>query len=180
MVKNNIVLIGFMGCGKTTIGTKLAYKLKYSFIDSDKEIESHSGTNINQIFDMYGEAYFRKLENEVIKNIYKLHKYVIATGGGIIKNKSNIDLLKQNGIILYLKASASCIYNNIKDDESRPLLKTDNKILAIENLLSQRTELYTNYSDLIIDVDNRTVDEVIDEIIKMRDYFEKSSSYSWT
>lgn len=163
--KENIVLIGFMGCGKTTIGEKLAYKLNYNFVDSDKQLQKEAGTNINDIFKLYGENYFRQLENSIISSIAKLKKQVIATGGGIIKNENNIRLLKKSGIILYLKASPEHIYNNIKNDTSRPLLQCEDKFGKIKELLNERENLYQIYCDIIIEVSNHSIDNIINQII---------------
>jgi len=162
----NIVLIGFMGCGKTTVGENLAFKLNYSFIDSDKEIQRQAAITISEIFELYGEDYFRQLENTTIKTICKFKRQVIATGGGTIKSKDNIDALKKEGIILYLKASAEHIYNNIKDDSSRPLLQCENKLERIKDLLSQRENLYEMYCDMAIEVSYCTVDDITNNIIK--------------
>lgn len=161
----NIVLIGFMGCGKTTVGENLAFKLNYNFVDSDREIQRQSGITINEIFDLYDEDYFRQLENTTIKTICKSKKQVIATGGGIIKNKNNIDILREEGIILYLKASPEHIYNNIKDDTSRPLLQCENKLEKIKSLLNQRENLYKMYCDIAIEVSYYSVDDITNKIL---------------
>lgn len=163
--KINIVLIGFMGCGKTTIGNRLAYKLKYSFIDSDKRIEEEAGISISQIFDTYGEDYFRSLETDIIKKISKVDKQVIATGGGIIKNEQNIIELKKKGIILYLNATAEHIYNNLKNDNSRPLLQVEDKQAEIASILKQRAPLYEKYADIIIDVTDHSVNTTVEGIM---------------
>lgn len=163
--KENIILIGFMGCGKTTIGEKLAYKLNYNFVDSDKQLQKEAGISINDIFKLYGENYFRKLENSIISSIAKLKKQVIATGGGIIKNENNIKLLKKSGIILYLKASPEHIYNNIKNDTSRPLLQCEDKLAKIKELLGEREKLYQMYCDISIEVSNHSIDNIINQII---------------
>lgn len=160
----NIILIGFMGCGKTSIGSVLACELGYSFIDSDEKIEEISQNSINQIFELYGEIYFRQLESSIIKNISKMDNQVIATGGGIIKSQINIYELKRNGIIIYLKASPEHIYNNLKDDDSRPLLQVDNKIHTIKVLLNEREVLYEKYADITVDVSNKDI-ETINQII---------------
>lgn len=163
--KENIILIGFMGCGKTTIGEKLAYKLNYNFVDSDKQLQKEAGISINDIFKLYGENYFRKLENSIINSIAKSKSQVIATGGGIIKNENNIKLLKKSGIILYLKASPEHIYNNIKNDTSRPLLQCEDKLAKIKELLSERENLYQMYCDISIEVSNHSIDNIINQII---------------
>lgn len=160
----NIILIGFMGCGKTSIGNILACELGYSFIDSDEKIEEISQKSINQIFQIYGETYFRQLESSVIKNISKIDNQVIATGGGIIKSQINIYELKKNGLIIYLKASPEHIYNNLKEDNSRPLLQVDNKIETIKVLLNEREVFYEKYADIMVDVSNKDI-ETISQII---------------
>ncbi len=164
-MKTNIVLIGFMGSGKTTIGIRLAYKLKYLFIDTDKKIEEEMGISINEIFRIYGEQYFRNLEKTFIKKLSNSNKQVIATGGGIIKNKQNIEELKSKGIIIYLNASPEHIYNNIKDDDSRPLLQVENKMETIQSILNERKFLYEEFADIIIDISYNQVDEITQIII---------------
>jgi shikimate kinase len=161
----NITLIGFMGCGKTTIGNRLAYKLKYSFIDSDKRIEDEAGMSITDLFSLYGETYFRNLEADTIKKISKIDRQVIATGGGIIKNEQNIVELKKKGIVLYLNATAEHIYNNLKNDNSRPLLQVKDKKATIASILNERAELYEKYADIIIDVTDNAVNTTVDIII---------------
>lgn len=167
MIKPNIVLIGFMGCGKTTVGKLLAKKLGFTFIDSDTFIENKLNMKISQIFEKYGEKYFREYEHNIIIEIGKLNNHVVATGGGVIKDKKNIAELKKKGIVLYLNMPPERIYTNIKDDNSRPLLQVDDKLSAIIELLNQRKPLYEMYADVIIDIKDDTVDNIVANIIEI-------------
>ncbi|HQD50018.1 MAG TPA: shikimate kinase [Defluviitaleaceae bacterium] len=166
----NIVLIGFMGCGKTTVGKNLSKKLSYPFVDSDLEIEKEIGMTISDYFKKYGENNFRLIEEKIIQKLASGKRKIIATGGGIVKNPGNIYHLKQNGLIIYLKASAEHIYNNLKNDFSRPLLNVEDKYTRIQSLLEERKSLYEKYSDYIVEVDGKAVDEITKSII---DYLEE-------
>lgn len=164
--EKNIVLIGFMGCGKSTIGKKLSKKLDYNFIDMDKHIEAAENMTIQEIFNKKGEAYFRKLEKNLIKNISeKKGGYVIATGGGVIKDYENINFLKKNGVLVYLKASPENIYRNIRYDNSRPLLNGGNKIEKIKKLMAERSGTYEKYAQITINMGG-TVEMITNGIIK--------------
>ncbi len=156
MNKKNIVLIGFMGCGKSVIGSELAKNFSFSFIDTDYIIEKKLNLSIQDIFDKFGEPYFRKIETNVYANVSKFKNCVISTGGGVIKNSENIINLKKNGTIVYLKATPEKIYNNLKFDENRPLLKTQNKFNTICYLLNEREHLYNKYADLIFDINDES------------------------
>lgn len=163
--KSNIVLIGFMGCGKSTIGKELAKRLKYSFIDSDAEIENKIGMSISDFFAEYGETKFRTIEEKIISQIALDKHLVIATGGGIIKNSNNISALKDSGVIFYLKASPLTIFKNVKDDNTRPLLNTENKLETIKNLLNERNPVYERVADFVIDTDNKSIDDITSYIL---------------
>ena len=164
--KKNIVLIGFMGCGKSTLGSRLAYKLKYSFVDSDRRIEDEMKMSINEIFEKYGEQYFREVEKDVIRKMSKIDKQVIATGGGVIKDCENVEELKKKGIIVYLEATPEHIYSNLKNDNSRPLLQGGDKLQIITDLLKQREGLYNKCADIVINVNDSTINDTVDNMIK--------------
>lgn len=150
--KKNIVLIGFMGCGKTTIGKRLSMKIKYSFIDTDRYIETKAGISVAKIFEEKGEAYFRDLEKRTVEMLSKEQGNIIATGGGIIKNGDNMRLLKEKSIILYLQATPEHIYNNLSEDNTRPLLQGGDKLEKIRNLMEERRLLYERYADITVTV----------------------------
>jgi len=158
--KNNIILIGFMGCGKSSIGKRLAQNFEYNFVDTDLEIQNMYDMSVNEIFDNYGEAFFRKIERNYCKLCAINDGYIIATGGGVIKNESNISNLKINGSVVYLKCDAEKIYKNIKNDTSRPLLNgTEDKLAVISSLLSEREPLYDKYADFVIDITDMRLEE---------------------
>ena len=158
--KSNIILTGFMGCGKTSIGKRIALNFEIDFIDTDIEIQNICGMTINSFFEKYGECYFRKLERNYCKLAALSKGYVIASGGGIIKDESNIENLKINGVIVYLKCSAEKIYKNIKNDATRPLLNgADDKYELICSMLEQREPLYHKYADFIMDISDMRLEE---------------------
>ena len=152
MQKRNLVLIGFMGCGKTTIGKNLSKLTGYNFIDMDYEIEKSAGMKINSIFEKYGERAFRNMESELCAELSKADGCIIATGGGVVKSDSNIEMLKRNGTVLYIKASPEQIYRNLKKDKSRPLLNVDNKMQRIIELMEERKLLYDKRSDITVEI----------------------------
>lgn len=165
-MKKNIVLIGFMGSGKTTFGKKLSRRMGYQFIDTDKWIESRQGKRISRIFEEEGEAFFRKLEAETVKEISQSQGLIIGTGGGIVKNDNSMELLKEGGVIVYLKATPEHIFKNVANDKTRPLLQTSDKMETIQNLMKERTPVYKRWADVTVDVTGGTVNQVCGRIIK--------------
>ena len=163
--KSNIVLVGFMGTGKSVVGKKLARALKREFIDTDKIIENRAGKTISDIFADDGEIYFRDLEAEVIRDISGKENSVIITGGGAVLRDENINNLKKNGIIFCLKALPEIIYNRVRNDIKRPLLQVENPLEKIKEMLEQRKKYYDK-ADYIIDTSEMTADEVVKEIRK--------------
>jgi len=167
MKKANIVLIGLSGCGKTTIGRHLSDILNYSFIDTDARIEAVNGMPVTAIFDKYGEEHFRRLEAETIKYAAHSEDTVIATGGGCVLNPDNMKALSENGRIVYLKCSPEKVYLNIKDDTSRPLLQSADKLQRITQMLELRAPLYEKYADIIINITDRDVDTAVELVSKI-------------
>lgn len=157
----NIVLIGMMGSGKTTIGKLLSEKLKMNFIDMDEYIENTADSTISDIFKK-GEEYFRALESETAGEIYKLSSTVISTGGGIIKNSDNIELLKKNGIIFFIDRPIENIAVDIETN-SRPLLNTGKEKLF--EIFYDRYELYKSCCDVIIKND-KGIEAAVNKIIE--------------
>lgn len=163
----NIILIGFMGTGKTSVGKELAKSKNIDFIDMDLEIEKLENKTINQIFKEHGELYFRKKEEELFKNICNLENTIISTGGGIIENKNNIKLLENTNNVIWLDGNVNTIINNIQNEiNNRPKLK-DLKDLKtyIEELLKQRYDRYRKCSNIKIDIDNKNISQVVSEIL---------------
>ncbi|SCY11462.1 chorismate mutase [Alkaliphilus peptidifermentans] len=166
LVTQNIVLIGFMGSGKTTVGRELSIHMEMPFIDIDQLIEEEEKVTISEIFQVQGEDYFRRLESRMVKKISERKNSIISCGGGVILNQANIVELKTNGIIILLDAKEETIYNRIKLDSNRPLLKNSMDIKTIENIMLQRKEKYRESADIIINTDNKPVDEICKEIIE--------------
>lgn len=165
--KKNIIFIGFMGCGKTSVGKRLALTAKKNFMDTDFEIQKTTNMTINDIFEKYGESYFRRLERNLCKQIAFDFNNIIATGGGIIKDVSNVENLKINGTVVYLKSTPEKIYNNLKNNTTRPLLNnTADKLKTITELLEQRRPLYEKYADITCDVSSFDLDESVEFILK--------------
>ncbi len=162
----NIILIGFMGCGKSTIGVKLSYRLRRPVLDTDKLIEKEEGRTISEIFETDGEEYFRNMETECIKKlILTVHNQIISVGGGLPMREVNHVLLKELGMVVYLRARAETIYERVKHDKSRPLLQCDDPKEKIRTLMEQRAAAYECASDVIVDVDNKDFDTILDEIV---------------
>lgn len=168
MTKNNknIVLIGFMGVGKTSVGRLLSQKINYNFIDTDFEIEKESSMTVEEIFSKYGEEYFRELERRVVAKVSKYSNTVVSTGGGTVLNFENIQMLRQNGFIFLLKAFPETILKNIQRQGNRPLLKEKEGIKRIKDLLKEREEKY-KYFDYEISVDNLSVEQIVDRMIEV-------------
>ena len=145
--KSNVVLIGFMGTGKTSIGKILATRLGCAFIDLDHKIESDNKMTIPNIFKKYGEAHFRELERKAVQEVSERRGIVIATGGGTVKNSENMRLLRENGVVICLKADVDEILYRTEHRGDRPVLDNQHKTegdrrAAIEKLLEERREYY--------------------------------------
>lgn len=163
--ETNIVLIGFMGSGKTSVGTKLARIIDYEFMDTDFVIEQNYGTSISHIFSEKGEDAFRDMETQLLMRIAKtIRKTVIATGGGLPLRKINSDLLKKAGHVIFLKSSVETTLSRLKDDTSRPLLSGDNVSEKIECMINERLPIYQAVADDIVETDNFSFYEIIKEI----------------
>lgn len=165
MLLYNVVLIGPMGTGKSTIGKLLSKKFKCKFYDIDNEVEQFCGCKLYEVFLLEGENSFRKREHNILKEVAKKNGVVISTGGGSIMNSKTIPLLKKKGIIIYLYTS---IYNQIKrldNTNDRPLLKSNKFKKAIYNIFKKREQIYYYISDIIINTEIK-IDLIIKEIKK--------------
>ncbi|MEG2983434.1 MAG: shikimate kinase [Peptostreptococcaceae bacterium] len=163
----NIILIGFMGSGKTTIGKLIASKRNMKFIDIDLEIEKLEKKTINKIFIENGEKYFRKKETEVLIDLCSLKDTVISTGGGIIESIDNIEILKKQECVIWLDGNVDTILNNIKNEiDKRPKLKeTINLEASIKKLLDERYDKYKDSSNIIVNINNKNVEQVVSQIL---------------
>lgn len=173
-----IVLIGFMGTGKSSVGQLLAKQLGYRFVDTDQLIEERQGRSITAIFRTDGETGFRKLEAEMAQELRMADGLVIATGGGFPLNPENIRAVRDNGFIISLTATPEAICQRVAREQHRPLLAEGDPLERITTLLKTRAAIYQN-SDLTIDTTGKSLTEIAGEIIvelKKRGYdYGKSS-----
>lgn len=164
---NNVILIGFMGSGKTVIGIRLSYRLRRVVEDTDKLIEKKEGMAISDIFAYKGEKAFREMETECIKELlHQKEERIISTGGGLPTNTLNHTILKELGTVFYLKVSPQTVWERLKGDTTRPLLQCDNPKDKIAEMISIRDPLYESACDEVICVDGKSVEQILDEIIE--------------
>lgn len=164
-MEKNIVLIGFMGTGKSTVGMRLAERLHMEFVDMDREIERITGMSISQLFRKHGETRFRSEEQLMAQRLGRGSNLVIATGGGVVLYPENVAALKQNGIIIGLEASPEVILARVSHKKSsRPLLKKHTTIEDIEAMLAAREEFYA-CADIRINTTGQELNKVVNEVI---------------
>jgi len=161
----NIVLVGFMGTGKTAVGKQLAKKLDMRYVNTDNLIEAREDMPINEIFAKKGEPHFRKIEKEVVKDVAAAGGQVIATGGGVVLDNENMDNLKNNGVIICLNATPEDILKRTRSYADRPLLNVPDPLAKIKELLSAR-EPYYKKADHQIDTSGKSVREVVGEVVR--------------
>mgnify|MGYP001575660376 CR=1 FL=1 len=162
----NIVLTGFMGTGKTSTGRLLARKLGTRFIDTDTLIEKEAGIPIREIFEKFGEVHFRGLEREIVKKVAEENGVVIAVGGGAIVNPANLTDLKRHGIVVSLTASVEVILSRVEKNIDRPLLKVEDKLGKIKELIAVRAPFYEK-AEITVDTDCKNPEQVADEILEL-------------
>lgn len=163
----NVVLIGFMGTGKSTIGRDLAEKLEMDYKDTDTMIQEKMGMPISEIFEKYGEDYFREVEGKVVEEASNATNTIIICGGGVVLNKKNVEFLKKKGRLVLLKAQPETIHKRLHGDESRPVLRGCFSLAGLQELMTQRNEAYNDAADITVETDYCTVDEISTKIITM-------------
>ncbi len=165
----NIVLIGFRGTGKSTVGKLLAKRLKRNFIDTDEYIESTTGKTIKDIFEKEGKESFRKTEVETIARLSKMDNKIIAAGGGVVLKDENVKNLKSNGFLILLEATPEIIYNRLTQDEKttqqRPSLTNKNLFDEIKHLIDKRQQFYENAASYTINTSYVSCEDIVEEII---------------
>jgi shikimate kinase len=157
-----IFLIGFMGAGKTTVGKRLGEIKKLEVIDMDEYIEEKTGSSIKDVFKERGEAYFRNLESEALKDLMK-KEAVITTGGGVVEKRENRELLAQERSVYHLFCSFDAIWERLKEDGDRPLVQTNSKE-DLSELYKRRLSLYRSVSTGEIDTTRKSIDEIITDL----------------
>ena len=162
----NVILVGPMGAGKSTIGRLLAKELRLQFKDSDKEIEQRTGADIPWIFDVEGEQGFREREQAMVAELCELGGVVIATGGGVVLRAENRQALRSGGRVVYLHASVEQQLERTSRDRNRPLLRNAEPGKVLRNLMEIRDPLYREIADVIIETDERPSRLVVQEIVE--------------
>jgi Shikimate kinase len=168
-VTENLLLVGPMGAGKSTVGRYLASRLSYTFVDTDHLIEERAGADIPWIFDVEGEPGFRARETATLDSLLGVERHVIATGGGIVIRPENHDKLKALGKVIYLTASADQLLSRTAKDKKRPLLQVADPRSRIEELLQQRDPLYRQLADHVLQTDGRSSKWVVQHILHWLD-----------
>lgn len=163
----NLVLIGFMGSGKTSVGVKLSYRLQVSVEDTDKLIERREGRSINEIFADDGEEYFRQLETELLGELAEKNgSRIYSVGGGTPVRTENRGLLKRLGKVVYLRVSPETVYERLKNDSTRPLLQCVDPLSRIRQLMEERREAYEACADVVIDADKLDMESILKRIVE--------------
>lgn len=162
----NIVLLGFMGTGKTSVGKSLAKRLDMTFVDMDDVIVQREGKSVSDIFAQDGESHFRQLERNLVQELSAESGKVIAPGGGIVLNPDNISDFESSGLVICLTATPETILDRVKDDKHRPLLEEGDKLEKIKSILDKRIDLYNAISRQL-PTDGLSVDDVVDNVIEL-------------
>ncbi len=160
----NLVLVGLMGAGKTTLGRQLANTLQLDFYDSDQVICERTGVSIPTIFELEGEEGFRSRERAIIHELVQLENIIIATGGGTILHEDNRHKLKKNGYVVYLHALPHILLSRIQHDKNRPLLQVSDPLNKLQQLYAQRDSLYRDTAHLVIEANDSCINENIDRL----------------
>jgi shikimate kinase len=162
MIKN-IILTGFMGVGKTSVGMRLAKDIGFTFVDTDDLIEADQKMSITDIFTKLGEPHFRDIESGIVQQVSAGEKQVISTGGGAVIRDGNRAAFKKAGLVVCLSARPEVIYERIKNEAHRPLLHTEDPLAKIKDLLESR-EVFYSQADMTIDTSEKTVEDIIHRI----------------
>lgn len=166
--RNNVILIGFMGSGKSTVGIGLSYRLQCILTDTDKMIEKKEGRSISEIFGAEGEAYFREVETKLLEELRESRtRQIFSVGGGTPLRAENRKLLRELGTVIYLKASAETVDERLQGDTTRPLLQGENPMEKIRILLEEREELYRDAADITVSVDGKRPAMIVEEIAEL-------------
>ncbi|MAR77751.1 MAG: shikimate kinase [Gammaproteobacteria bacterium] len=164
MDSSNIFIVGSMGSGKSSIGKILAKKVNRKFIDTDNEIINIMGCNITEIFQKYGEEYFRELETKELNKCQPEVNLVISTGGGIILRRENINIMKESGHIIFLDIDVDTQLKRLKNKKNRPLLSNKDLKKELTNLKTERDKVYKEIADVIIKVSNKDKISIVKDI----------------
>lgn len=172
----NLILVGMMGSGKTTMGRVLAKHFGKAFVDSDEEIQRRTGVTIPHIFDVEGEAGFRQRESAAIGDLAGRDNMVLATGGGAVLMEQNRAMLHQSGIVIYLKANVHYLWQRTRHDRNRPLLQTGDPYAKLTELFQQRDPLYMQVADIVIHSGKQSAHALMLQLVGEIETFRKNHS----
>ena len=168
-MKKHIFLIGFMGCGKSTNAAVLAALTDRRQIEMDEEIAAGQGMPVQEIFKNYGEAFFRDLETELVRNLKDREPAVVSCGGGVVLREENVRLMKESGSIVLLTANPETVYERIRETGDRPVLKGHMNVPDIRQLMEKRRPYYEAAADFSVATDGKTSEEICREIVRRLD-----------
>lgn len=160
----NIVLIGFMGTGKTTVANALKRRFGMEIIEMDQIIAEREGMTIPEIFEKHGEAYFRDAETDLLIELQERKNVIISCGGGTPLREKNVTEMKKNGRVVLLTATPETVFNRVKDSHDRPLIEQNKNVGFIEEMMEQRRPKYEAAADIIIYTDQKSASEICEEI----------------
>ncbi len=172
LLSGNIILIGMMGSGKTTVGKLLAKALHKTFIDSDDEIQRRTGVTVPHIFDVEGEAGFRLRETAALEDLLQRRDIVLATGGGAPLNQQNRERIQDGGIVIYLKSGVHDLWQRTRHDQNRPLLQTADPRAKLQALYEERDPLYAGIADIVIHTGKQNVQVLLAKLqARLEEYY---------
>lgn len=161
----NIVLIGFMGVGKSTVSSYLSRLFEMDVVEMDEIIAKREGMSISEIFEVHGEQYFRDLETNLLVEMQSRTNVIISCGGGTPLRECNVVEMKKNGKVVLLTAKPETVYERVKNDHSRPLLENNKSVDFIAGLMEKRREKYEAAADIIVETDHKSTREICEEMI---------------
>jgi shikimate kinase len=161
----NIMLIGFMGAGKSTVSSYLSHMLEMKEVDTDQLIVEKEGMSISQIFEEYGETYFRNCESNTLIELQKRKQLIVSCGGGIVLRDENVQHMKESGRIVLLTANPETTLERVKDSTQRPILNNNMNTKFIAELMEKRRDIYLEAADIIISTDNKSIEQVCEEVV---------------
>jgi len=172
----NIMLIGFMGCGKTVVSECLSSLLEMESIEMDALIVEKEKKSIPEIFSEYGEAYFRNLESNTLLELQKRSRIIVSCGGGVVLRDENVELMKKRGRVVLLTASPETVLERLKDTTDRPLLNNNMNVEYIAELMAKRDAKYKNAADIIVNTDSKSILKVAEDLVSKLINLDKQSS----
>lgn len=164
--KHNIVLIGFMGTGKSTIARMLSTKCRMNIVEMDEEIVRRQGKSIPEIFAKQGETYFRNLETALLQELQTKNNQIISCGGGAVLRAENVRLMKENGCVVLLTAEPLTIYERVKHNNNRPILQGNMNVEYIASLMEERRGKYEEAADVVIATDGKMISQICAEVME--------------